>query len=323
MEIYKVAQDFMIASGNPDQWGHFYPDLDTVKNDIETGISYVIYDVSNGEENIHGVFVVATGAEPTYKIIDGGQWLNDSPYVTIHRMAGDGTVRGLFQIACDYSKGLCQNVRIDTHGDNRTMQKLIERNGFVKCGTIYVRDGSPRIAYQWAGTGGTVPLETERLRMRRHVSTDGELLHSLIGCDEEMHKYTGWNPYATAESALSMVQEFIESYSEEYFFGWAIELKDQEGAQAPELIGTIGAYDYSPEENSVEVGISIARKYWGRGYGHEALAAVLKYLTEDKGISLVKAWCAEGNVGSKNIMEKCGMKYASTDSENKLHYEYR
>ena len=29
------------------------------------------------------------------------------------------------------------------------MQKQIEKNGFKKCGTIYVRDGSPRIAYQW------------------------------------------------------------------------------------------------------------------------------------------------------------------------------
>ena len=24
MEIYRAAQDFMIESGNPDQWGHFY-----------------------------------------------------------------------------------------------------------------------------------------------------------------------------------------------------------------------------------------------------------------------------------------------------------
>ena len=171
--------------------------------------------------------------------------------------------------------------------------------------------------------GGTVPLETERLRLRRHLTGDGELLHSLIGCDEEMHKYTGWNPYATAESACNMVQEFIDSYTDEYFFGWAIELKDQDSAQSAELVGTIGAYDYDPEENSVEVGISIARKYWGRGYGYEALSAVLKYLTEDKGISLVKAWCQEGNMGSKTIMEKCGMKFTSADSDNKLHYEYR
>ena len=180
-----------------------------------------------------------------------------------------------------------------------------------------------RLAGDEERLSGTVPLDTGRLRLRRHVITDGELLYYLIGCDEEMHKYTGWNPYASAESARSMVQEFIDSYSDEYFFGWAIELKDPENSSASELIGTIGAYDYNPEENSVEVGISIARKHWGRGYGYEALSAVLKYLTEDKAISLVKAWCQEGNTGSKTIMEKCGMKFTNIDSDNKLHYEYR
>ena len=29
MKIYKYAQDYMIKSGNPVQWGHFYPDANT------------------------------------------------------------------------------------------------------------------------------------------------------------------------------------------------------------------------------------------------------------------------------------------------------
>ncbi len=30
----------------------------------------------------------------------------------------------------------------------KTMQRLIEKNGFIKCGTIYVKNGTARIAYQ-------------------------------------------------------------------------------------------------------------------------------------------------------------------------------
>lgn len=41
------------------------------------------------------------------------------------------------------------NVRVDTHANNTTMQRLIEKSGFKKCGIIHVRDGSPRIAYHW------------------------------------------------------------------------------------------------------------------------------------------------------------------------------
>ena len=34
MKIYKYAQDYMIKSGNPAQWGHFYPDAELIKSDI-------------------------------------------------------------------------------------------------------------------------------------------------------------------------------------------------------------------------------------------------------------------------------------------------
>ena len=145
MEIYRHAQDYMIRTGNPQQWGHTYPDEALIRADIQAGQSKVIYD----ETGVHGVFALPDGEEPTYRRIENGAWLNDEPYVTIHRIAGDGQVHGLFQCAADYCKRISDNVRIDTHADNRIMQKLIERNGFQKCGTIYVRDGSPRIAYQW------------------------------------------------------------------------------------------------------------------------------------------------------------------------------
>lgn len=38
-------------------------------------------------------------------------------------------------------------VRADTHRDNVIMQHILEKNGFIKCGTIVVEDGTPRIAY--------------------------------------------------------------------------------------------------------------------------------------------------------------------------------
>ena len=40
------------------------------------------------------------------------------------------------------------NIRIDTHRDNRIMQKLISRSGFSYCGIILLADGAERLAYQ-------------------------------------------------------------------------------------------------------------------------------------------------------------------------------
>ncbi len=145
MEIYKTAQDFMIESGNPNQWGHSYPSSELIHEDIDNGVCYVVCD----DEDPHGVFALFSGDEPTYAYIENGKWLNDDEYVTLHRIASDGKVKGIFKNAINYCKDLSDNIRIDTHKNNIIMQKLIEKNGFHKCGTIYVSDGTPRIAYQW------------------------------------------------------------------------------------------------------------------------------------------------------------------------------
>lgn len=146
MEIYHIAQDYMISSGNPNQWMHSHPAPELIRSDIQRQISKVVYD----EAGIHGVFALLEGEDPTYGRIEGGSWLNDAPYLTIHRIAGDGQAHGVFRCAVDYCKRLSPNIRIDTHADNRTMQALLAKNGFVRCGTIYLMNGSPRIAYQWA-----------------------------------------------------------------------------------------------------------------------------------------------------------------------------
>ena len=145
MKIYESAQDFMIRSGNPDQWGHFYPDEDQVWDDIMKGICFLICE----EEEAHGVFALSAGKEPTYQQIEDGSWLNDEPYLTIHRLAGDGVLHGMFDCVLRFCRERSDNIRIDTHESNIIMKKLVERNGFQRCGTIYVEDGTQRTAYQW------------------------------------------------------------------------------------------------------------------------------------------------------------------------------
>ena len=145
MSIYRVAQDFMIKTGNPHQWGHSYPGTELIRQDIADGVCHLICD----DEGPHGVFALIGGDEPTYRHIENGGWINDDEYVTIHRIAGDGKVGGIFDFAVRYCRGMSDNIRIDTHKNNLIMQKLIEKNGFQKCGIIHVADGSSRIAYQW------------------------------------------------------------------------------------------------------------------------------------------------------------------------------
>lgn len=147
MGIYENARLFMSRAGNPTQWGTVYPKRELLMDDIDKKQCYVCAD---GKE-IRAVFVLKMGDDPTYAVIEAGAWKNNAPYGTIHRLAGDGKARGVTKLCVDFCRGKIPNLRADTHRNNTIMQHLLEKNGFEPCGTIYVEDGSPRIAYQSVG----------------------------------------------------------------------------------------------------------------------------------------------------------------------------
>ena len=147
LKIYEGARSFMRESGNPNQWGSDYPPDDMIRDDIAKENSLVI--VAGSE--ICGVFCCFEGEDPTYAYIENGSWKSSEPYVTIHRIAAKRGKRGILKTACDYARTISGHLRADTHEMNAPMRKALTRYGFLHCGTIYVRDGRPRLAFEYIG----------------------------------------------------------------------------------------------------------------------------------------------------------------------------
>ena len=143
LDIYATARRFMKAAGNPTQWGDTDPREEVVREDIRLGQSYVV----EVDGRIQAVFAAIPGEDPTYQVIDGA-WLDNGPYCAVHRVASRGERSGAAGECLKWCLEQCGNVRIDTHDDNRPMQRALEKAGFVKCGRIWIEDGSPRVAYQ-------------------------------------------------------------------------------------------------------------------------------------------------------------------------------
>lgn len=141
--VYAAARRFMAVQGNPTQWAGGYPARTLLEEDIRLGRIYVAV---TSEEHIAGAFSFMTGDDPTYAEIDGA-WPDNLPYGTIHRLASDGTVRGIADAALAFCRSLCDRIRIDTHADNTPMLRWIASRGFIRCGRIRVADGSPREAF--------------------------------------------------------------------------------------------------------------------------------------------------------------------------------
>ncbi len=144
MKIYEKAREFMVEHGNLTQWVNGYPSEELVTEDCKNGELYVC--VADGQ--LAGVFMFTTKPDITYSEIFQGKWLNEKPYGTMHRMASSGIQKGVSSFCLDWCFEKCGNVRGDTHEDNYVMQNVFEKNGFKRCGIIYVADQTPRIAYQ-------------------------------------------------------------------------------------------------------------------------------------------------------------------------------
>ncbi|MGI0529071.1 N-acetyltransferase [Treponema socranskii] len=143
LRIYARAREYMKRNGNPTQWGENFPPETLINDDIREKRNYVV----EADGCIHGVFAFIPGDDPTYARIEGA-WKSDAPYGTIHRIASDGEIKGVFAAAIAFCKTRSSHLRIDTHADNKTMRYAIEKAGFKKCGIIRVADGTPRIAYE-------------------------------------------------------------------------------------------------------------------------------------------------------------------------------
>lgn len=144
LQLYADARDFMAKNGNPSQWGSTYPSAALVQSDIDKGCSYVC--IQNGQ--IAGTFYFKTGEDPSYREIFDGSWLNELPYGVIHRITSAAGTKGVASFIFQWCFQQCRNLKIDTHDDNLPMQKALRKNGFIHCGTIYLEDGSKRIAFQ-------------------------------------------------------------------------------------------------------------------------------------------------------------------------------
>ncbi|MCF0228965.1 MAG: N-acetyltransferase [Parasporobacterium sp.] len=145
-KIYETAREYMRNSGNPNQWGTTNPPVEFLINDINKEQLYVIRD--NKYSPILGCFSCIEGKDPTYSYIEDGSWINDDPYVTLHRVASAGIRKGILDFILAKVSEKHPNIRIDTHEDNKTMQHILIKNGFSRRGIIYLANGKPRLAFQ-------------------------------------------------------------------------------------------------------------------------------------------------------------------------------
>lgn len=145
-KVYDAARKFMRAHGNPPSGQAAIPG-GTAAPDIEKKQLYVCVEAGQ----IVGSFAFIPGVDPTYLVIEQGDWHSDLPYAAIHKVASSGQSKGVTKACFDFCSARCGYLRMDTHRDNLPMQNAMKKYGFRQCGIIYLADGSERIAFDYLG----------------------------------------------------------------------------------------------------------------------------------------------------------------------------
>lgn len=156
---------------------------------------------------------------------------------------------------------------------------------------------------------GAIHLETERLRLRRFIEDDAELLVDLDSDPEVMRYINGGRPTPRSEIVDDVLPAFMSYYERFAGYGfWAVEERSSNEF--------IGWFHLRPRPDTPvkdpELGYRLRRSAWGKGYGTEGSRALVDSAFRDHGAPRVYAETMVVNAASQAVMRKAGLRHIRT-----------
>lgn len=159
-------------------------------------------------------------------------------------------------------------------------------------------------------------IETERLVLRKARKEDTEAIWKNVWSDESLTEMMLWNVTETYDEAVKRMERTI-AYQKDHPV-YFIALK-----QTDEPIGFAGIFELQPGIYE-DRGICICRKCQHKGYGREAVAALINYaFTQLNGKGFVYSLFSN-NEPSKALCLSLGFEYVNSSDEVRERdgYEY-
>lgn len=160
LRIYEDARRFMKENGNESQWGLpspgkvCWPSEESIISRINNSYQYICQTQIDGNTVIAATFAFTNGIpETAYASIFEGSWPDNGsePYGVIHCFASAFNIKGAASYSINWALEQCKYMKIDTHPNNKPMQNLLNKLGFIYCGKILMpevqNDDILRVAY--------------------------------------------------------------------------------------------------------------------------------------------------------------------------------
>ena len=143
-------------------------------------------------------------------------------------------------------------------------------------------------------------LTTERLALRRFTAADSSWLAALYGDPEVTRHLGGVKDRAQAEEFLNT--RILQYYDEHPGLGMWMTVESATGAGVGfHLLNHIRG------ESIIQIGFTLARSAWGKGFGTEMAAAVLRYGFLDLKLPRIAGMASLQNHASQRVLLKIGL----------------
>ena len=144
-------------------------------------------------------------------------------------------------------------------------------------------------------------LTTARLHLRPFGAADVTAIHAVYA-DADVMRYVGHGAHRTpaeTQTALRTYDDILAARG--YSFVAVCE------RATGTLVGDAGLHPLGGTGPDVELGYTLARAAWGRGYATELGRALVDHAFGTLGVPRVVAQVEPGNLASRRVLEKLGM----------------
>ncbi len=144
-------------------------------------------------------------------------------------------------------------------------------------------------------------IETERLILRKPVPEDIPAWFKMRSNEENM-RYIGRKPATAIEEVKALYDLVVQDIEANKHIGWVV----AEKSNASGFVGMIGFHRIKPEHHRAEVGYMIEKEYQGKGYGKEAVKAIIEYAFKEMNIHSIEADIDKDNIASERLLLSIG-----------------
>lgn len=143
-------------------------------------------------------------------------------------------------------------------------------------------------------------IDASRLSLRWISAADTDAFYAIYSNPEVM-RYWSTPPLADREAAANLITKIQEDWKRRVILKWGIVLRTDD-----QLIGSVTLFNLDFNHRRAEIGYALGRPYWGQGYMHETLQALLAYAFEVLDLHRIEADVDPRNAASIKTLERLG-----------------